>query len=54
VSVPVLVVQGESDPFGIPPPGEHREVVLVRGDHSLRSDLPAVGEALRGWLRRLL
>jgi hypothetical protein len=53
VSVPTLVVQGENDPFGIPPPGERREVVLVRGDHSLRSDLAAVGEAFRGWLRRL-
>jgi len=54
VSVPTLVVQGESDPFGIPPPGQHRELVLVRGDHSLRSDLAAVGDALRGWLRRLV
>ena len=54
VSVPTLVVQGKSDPFGIPPSGEHREVVLVRGDHSLRSDLGAVGNALRGWLRRLV
>lgn len=54
VSVPVLVVQGENDPFGIPPPGERREVFLVRGDHSLRSDIEGVAEALRDWLRRLL
>jgi uncharacterized protein len=53
VSVPTLVVQGENDQFGIPPPGPLREVVLVRGDHSLRSDLAAVADAIRGWLRRL-
>ena len=53
VSVPTLVVQGENDQFGIPPPGERREVVLVRGDHSLRSDLAAVGDAVRNWLRRV-
>jgi len=52
VSVPTLVVQGENDQFGIPPAGERREVVLVRGDHSLRSDLAAVGDAVRNWLRR--
>jgi predicted alpha/beta-hydrolase family hydrolase len=54
VSVPVLIVQGERDPFGIPLPAEHREVVLVRGDHSLRSDTAAVADAVRGWLRRML
>jgi predicted alpha/beta-hydrolase family hydrolase len=53
VSAPTLVVQGESDPFGIPPAGERREVVLVRGDHSLRSDLAGVGEAVGTWLRSL-
>ena len=30
VSVPVLVVQGESDPFGMPPPGKRRTVVPCR------------------------
>ena len=39
-TVPVLVVQGERDPFGRPEPAPGREVVLLRGDHSLRSDLP--------------
>ena len=46
----MLVVQGERDPFGIPPPGERRAVVTVRGDHALRSDLGAVPEAVRDWL----
>jgi hypothetical protein len=50
VSVPTLVVQGERDPFGIPPPAAHRLVVLVPGDHSLRTDLQAVAAAVRAWL----
>ncbi|MGH3780004.1 MAG: alpha/beta hydrolase family protein, partial [Pseudonocardiaceae bacterium] len=35
VDVPVLVVQGERDPFGRPEPAVRREVVLLPGDHSL-------------------
>lgn len=52
VTVPTLVVQGERDRFGIPPAAAHRTVVEVRGDHSLRTDLDAVGEAVRLWLQR--
>jgi uncharacterized protein len=51
VTVPVLVVQGERDPFGMPPAGPQRTVVKVRGNHSLRSDLDAVTDAVRAWLR---
>jgi predicted alpha/beta-hydrolase family hydrolase len=50
VNVPVLVVQGDSDPFGMPPPGPNRSVVTVSGNHSLKSDLEAVAAAIRGWL----
>jgi hypothetical protein len=50
VKVPTLVVQGERDPFGMPPPGPHRSVVTVSGNHSLSTDLDAVGNAVRGWL----
>ena len=50
VTVPTLVVQGANDPFGVPPPAERRTVVLVAGNHSLRSDLPAVAAAVRQWL----
>ena len=50
VEVPVLVVQGESDRFGMPPPSPTRQVVPVRGDHGLKSDLPAVEAAVRNWL----
>jgi uncharacterized protein len=53
VHVPTLVVQGESDPFGMPPPGKNRTVVPVRGDHSLRTDLDAVAVAVRSWLQDL-
>jgi len=51
VRVPVLVVQGAGDPFGVPPPGTKREVVTVRGNHSLRSDVAALRDAVREWLR---
>jgi uncharacterized protein len=51
VQVPVLVVQGRNDQFGVPPGGPNREVVVLDGDHSLRNDLLGVGEAVRAWLR---
>jgi uncharacterized protein len=50
VEVPVLVVQGESDPFGMPPPGPGRSVVAVAGNHSLKADREAVAAAVRDWL----
>ena len=53
VKVPTLVVQGERDPFGAPPPSALRTVVLVPGDHSLRSAGP-VGTAVESWLSSLL
>lgn len=52
VTVPVLVVQGESDPFGMPPGGPGRTVVHVPGNHSLR-DAAAVEAAVAAWLPRL-
>jgi hypothetical protein len=54
VTVPTLVVQGERDPFGMPPPGPHRTVVHVSGDHSLRTDLDAVASAVAPWLVEVL
>jgi uncharacterized protein len=54
VQVPTLVVQGERDPFGTPPGSRLRIVVEVSGDHSLRSDLPAVAAAVRAWLPRFV
>ena len=54
VPVPTLVVQGARDPFGVPPPAAQRVVVEVQSDHSLRSDLAAVAEAVRDWLSGLV
>jgi predicted alpha/beta-hydrolase family hydrolase len=55
VEQPVLVVQGERDPFGRPPPRSHsREVVLLAGDHNLKADLPGLGRAVGEWLDRML
>jgi uncharacterized protein len=54
VTVPVLVVQGERDPFGMPTTAEHRTVVQVPGDHSLKTDVEAVGTAVRSWLPSVL
>jgi uncharacterized protein len=50
VEVPVLVVQGDSDPFGMPPPAKGRELVTLPGNHSLKKDLPALAAAVRDWL----
>jgi predicted alpha/beta-hydrolase family hydrolase len=54
VDVPLLVVQGANDRFGIPPASRLRTVVQVRGDHALRSDLEAIGAAVQDWLPGVL
>ncbi len=51
--MPVLVVQGTSDRFGMPPGGPGRTVVAVAGDHALQADPGAVGAAVRSWLAAL-
>lgn len=48
--VPVLVVQGDRDPFGVPPAGPDRRVVVLGGDHALRRDHDALHDAVVGWL----
>ena len=53
VQVPTLVVQGESDPFGMPPPGDNREVVRLKGNHSLAGDMEGLRSAVREWLAGL-
>jgi uncharacterized protein len=52
VTVPTLVVQGESDPFGMPPDGPNRTVVRIPGTHSLRSSA-TVTTAVSDWLENL-
>ncbi len=49
VSVPTLVVQGENDPFGMPPASPNRTVVRIPGSHSLRSTA-SVGAVVSEWL----
>ena len=50
VTVPTLVVQGQRDPFGMPPAAANRTVVQVPGDHSLRTSLEPVPAAVQAWL----
>jgi predicted alpha/beta-hydrolase family hydrolase len=52
VEVPTLVVQGESDPFGMPPDGPGRTVTRVPSNHSL-GDTGAVAAAVSDWLALL-
>lgn len=54
VRVPTLVIQGRSDPFGCPPEGEQRRVVLVAGDHSLRKEHDQIGATVVSWLAELV
>ena len=54
VTVPVLVIQGDRDPFGMPPPADGRVVVSVPGDHSLKTGVDAVATAVRAWLPRIV
>jgi predicted alpha/beta-hydrolase family hydrolase len=50
VTVPVLIVQGDRDPFGMPPPGPARTVITVAGGHDLKAGLAEVGPAVSSWL----
>jgi hypothetical protein len=52
VKVPTLVVQGERDPFGMPPSAPNRTVVQIPGTHSLRSS-STVQEPVSAWLLRI-
>jgi predicted alpha/beta-hydrolase family hydrolase len=49
VNVPTLVVQGESDAFGMPPDGPSRMVIHIPGTHSLRNSA-RVEAAVSDWL----
>ena len=50
VTVPTLVVQGRSDPFGMPAGGPNRELAVVAGNHGLKADLEGVAAAIAAWL----
>jgi uncharacterized protein len=53
VRVPTLVVQGARDPFGMPAGSATCDVVVVPGNHSLKTDLEALAKAVRDWLPRI-
>jgi predicted alpha/beta-hydrolase family hydrolase len=50
VTVPVLIVQGESDPFGMPPEAPNRRIVKLRGNHRLASDVAGLRAAVQAYL----
>lgn len=53
--VPTLVVQGDRDPFGMPPAGDAREIVVIPGgDHSLKRDPRAVASAVLAFVNRVV
>ncbi len=54
VDVPVLVVQGANDRFGIPPAAPRRTVAVVQGDHALRSGHGELRAAVGDWLEEVV
>lgn len=49
--VPVLIVQGDRDPFGMPPAGADREIIVITGaDHALKRELGTVSSAVVGFV----
>lgn len=45
VRVPLLIVQGASDRFGVP-----EGAAVVKGDHGLKADQGAIADTIRSWL----
>jgi hypothetical protein len=54
VDVPVLVVQGERDSFGLPQAAPARTVAVVKGTHALKSDMPGLRQAVAAWLETVM
>jgi uncharacterized protein len=54
VAVPVLIVQGVSDSFGMPEPASGRTVARLRGTHALRSDAAGLRTAVGDWLAAVM
>jgi uncharacterized protein len=53
--VPVLVVNGDSDPFGIPDPADASRVVVLPGQtHALSRRPEEIRHAVESWLREVL
>jgi predicted alpha/beta-hydrolase family hydrolase len=50
--LPTLVVNGDRDPFGLPPPLPGVDLVVRPGErHDLRGDPPSLAAEVVGWLR---
>jgi uncharacterized protein len=55
VKVPVLIVQGDRDPFGMPRAGRGQTLVTVPGgNHGLKTGLEVLREAVGEWLPRVV
>jgi len=52
--VPVLVINGDRDPFGVPDAADADRLVVLRGEtHSLSKQRAAIGNAIASWLSAL-
>lgn len=54
VTVPVLVITGDRDPFGAPTGSATTRVVSVAGDHSLKKDHARIRTEIDRWLGELV
>jgi predicted alpha/beta-hydrolase family hydrolase len=54
VTVPVLIVQGDRDSFGMPAAAPGRTVAAVRGTHALKSDVHGLRQAVAAWLEDVM
>jgi uncharacterized protein len=54
VKLPVLVVQGTNDPFGMPKKRRGRTLVTVADNHGLKKSVDEVAAAVRGWLPQFI
>jgi predicted alpha/beta-hydrolase family hydrolase len=54
VPVPILIVQGLRDPFGMPLPAPGRTLLQVEGDHSLRCEHGRIAAAVGSWLEQVV
>ena len=54
VKLPVLVVQGTNDPFGMPKKRKGRTLVTVTDNHGLKKSLDEVAAAVRAWLPQVV
>lgn len=51
--VPVLVINGDRDPFGVPNAADADRLIVLRGEtHSLSSQRAAIVDAIASWLRQ--